>query len=167
MPQGPAGIRAKPKRRLLHMLESFLGMFPHLLHHPCATTHTELGFVIVGVSAIALGAAGLGTCALLGSSTRLWPRLRCRTHLCRIRPPHRNCRRRSVPDGHVRSCRRTPRIRHSLPRRETGTVSMPCPFVPPLTAIVTPRNRRSSRLRSWSHPRPPRGCISATDAACP
>lgn len=43
------------------MLESFLGMFLHLLHHPCATTHTELGFVIVGVSAIALRAAELGT----------------------------------------------------------------------------------------------------------
>lgn len=43
------------------MLESFLGMFLHLLHHPCATAHTELGLVIVGVSAIALRAAELGT----------------------------------------------------------------------------------------------------------
>lgn len=33
----------------------------HLLHYPCATAHTKLGLVIVGVSAIALRAAELGT----------------------------------------------------------------------------------------------------------
>ena len=38
---------------------------------------------------------------------------------------------------------------------------------PPLTAAVTPRNRRSSRLRIRTRPRPPRGCVSATGAACP
>ena len=43
------------------MLESFLGMFLHLLHYPCATAHTKLGLVIVGVSAIAFRAAELGT----------------------------------------------------------------------------------------------------------
>lgn len=61
LPRGPASIRAKPKLRLLRMLESFLGMFLHLLYHPCTTAHTELGLVIVGVSAIALRAAELGT----------------------------------------------------------------------------------------------------------
>lgn len=61
LPRGPASTRAKPKRRLLHMLESFLGMFLHLLHHPCSTAHTKLGLVIVGVSAIALRTAEFGT----------------------------------------------------------------------------------------------------------
>ena len=61
LPRGPASIHAKPKRRLLHMLGSFLDMFLHLLHYPCATAHTKLGLVIVGVSAIALRAAELGT----------------------------------------------------------------------------------------------------------
>ena len=63
LPRGPASIRTNVKLRLLHMLGSFLHMFLHILHHPCAAAHTKLGPIIVGVSATALRTAGLDTVA--------------------------------------------------------------------------------------------------------
>ena len=52
-------------------------------------------------------------------------------------------------------------------RRPIGDARSQSLSLLPLTAIVTPRNRHSSRLRPWSRPRLPPRYISATGAACP
>ena len=78
------------------------------------------------------------------------------------------------PDWTRRCRRRPPRVRVTVdPGCRPGTVrlgryahSQPL-SLPPLTATVTPRNRRSSRLRIRTRLRPPRGYTSATGAARP
>lgn len=88
-------------------------------------------------------------------------------------PPGRGGRRPRLPShaacAAIRaSCRLggTP-LRGVRRRWPVGDARSQSSSLPPLTATVTPRNRRSSRLRIWTRLRPPRRYTSATSAACP